>query len=936
MANNNLDNINIDNLKSFNDILRLNTAGMTSYERGQQKLINEEKDQEKKLAKLIDSGEKFGQELIGIGKSLTTGSSSFGPLTKTITLLTSLASGMASKFGSVGKAVGQAIKLAGKVANTTIETFEKTYTGFEKLSQSGLVSSFDEIDDISSSTMITINDLSELLEGQGQILSSWSGTAFNGIQEFKKLSGSLLTSRVDFQLLGITTKELAASQIKYMDYERKITGERQKFDAKHIERFKQYLNNITDISIMTGERREEVQKEIDARQEEASYRIFVGKRTIEQNLADNKLLEVTKFAFGPITEKGIRDLMVGLKQGVIATSDEADVVRQHYGRLGIDILADLQKHINSPLGQVNNVVDTMKRTNVKNVQVIGNQAMMAGDTLDSKVAVELRKGAQFAKLNQKDIEDMIQAGKTKPPTTTDEALARARIDMGDNNLTIQRLSMSIPLVTKSMRLISKAMNSLIKGVFNQVGKNIPELLIVMEDQDNVRDKITDSITELAEYNKRQIKAQEKINARKAAGKSGYFVDKSDKKEIEDTKNLIILENINLRNLEKREKELAAKKLELEILKGYKTEAERSRPNSSSSSQSGGSPSFKGPQKEFFQNIYTAIYSEAKKAGVPNPEAIAMLGATQSALETGYGKSLGGGNNYFGIKDFSNGKMVTINQPFMTYSNMNESAADYVRLLTSNSRYKDVVAAKTASEAIAAQGKSGYATDPDYAKKLSSIYSSAISKENENNQNGQAANSKDYQGLNIGGKYPGEAIAGGSASNNIIALARKFQNMYPGGTFSAFNDTMKRGTTAHKDGLAFDYTLQGVPRGGKISKAMSKEITDFLKNSGASKAIDEYNDPSSQATGGHIHAEVTARTGGIFDGPSTGYLIELHGRERMMIIPDNDGNSNMFYGKKQKQSDKLLANLISMIDSNVDEMINLMNDKISLQERMKSS
>jgi hypothetical protein len=45
---------------------------------------------------------------------------------------------------------------------------------------------------------------------------------------------------------------------------------------------------------------------------------------------------------------------------------------------------------------------------------------------------------------------------------------------------------------------------------------------------------------------------------------------------------------------------------------------------------------------------------------------------------------------------------------------------------------------------------------------------------------------------------------------------------------------------------------------------------------------------------------------------------------------------MFYGKKQKQSDKLLANLISMIDSNVDEMINLMNDKISLQERMKSS
>jgi hypothetical protein len=80
----------------------------------------------------------------------------------------------------------------------------------------------------------------------------------------------------------------------------------------------------------------------------------------------------------------------------------------------------------------------------------------------------------------------------------------------------------------------------------------------------------------------------------------------------------------------------------------------------------------------------------------------------------------------------------------------------------------------------------------------------------------------------------------------------------------------------------------------------------------------------------------AKTGGIFDGPSTGYLIELHGREQVMIIPDNDGNSSMFYGKKPKQSEKLLANLISMIDTNVVEMIDLMNEKISLQERMKSA
>ena len=191
------------------------------------------------------------------------------------------------------------------------------------------------------------------------------------------------------------------------------------------------------------------------------------------------------------------------------------------------------------------------------------------------------------------------------------------------------------------------------------------------------------------------------------------------------------------------------------------------------------------------------------------------------------------------------------------------------------------------------------------------------------------------GKKVGDQY--ESVAGGPASAKIIELARKFQDKYPGGIFTAFNDTLEsHKNTAHGKGLAFDYTLPNVGRGEKIPLEKGKQIESDLIAMGASYALDEYNTKSANATGGHIHAQVTARTGGIFRGPSTGYLIELHGREQVMIIPDNDGNSNMFYGKKQKQSYKLLANLISMIDTNVDEMIDLMNDKISLQERMKSA
>jgi hypothetical protein len=144
---------------------------------------------------------------------------------------------------------------------------------------------------------------------------------------------------------------------------------------------------------------------------------------------------------------------------------------------------------------------------------------------------------------------------------------------------------------------------------------------------------------------------------------------------------------------------------------------------------GGAPS--GTQKEFYNSMYNTLLSEARAQGVPNPEVIAKLGAAQASLETGYGKRQVG-NNYFGIKaqggsgvgaqtqEFIGGKMVTVNDRFRGYGSAQESAADYIKFLRENPRYAGVLGAGNLSEAIAAQGRSGYATDPQYASKLANI------------------------------------------------------------------------------------------------------------------------------------------------------------------------------------------------------------------------
>ena len=138
------------------------------------------------------------------------------------------------------------------------------------------------------------------------------------------------------------------------------------------------------------------------------------------------------------------------------------------------------------------------------------------------------------------------------------------------------------------------------------------------------------------------------------------------------------------------------------------------------------------QKAYWQKMHDALLKSATDKGVLNPEAIASLGADQSSLETGYGKHMVG-NNAFGIKakkgagqvsastqEFENGRMVTKQQNFRAYDKPEDSTNDYVDFLLKNKRYAAVLAAKNSDEAVAAQAKTGYATDPNYGRKLASI------------------------------------------------------------------------------------------------------------------------------------------------------------------------------------------------------------------------
>ncbi|MBC3374788.1 flagellar assembly peptidoglycan hydrolase FlgJ [Pseudomonas sp. SWRI92] len=115
---------------------------------------------------------------------------------------------------------------------------------------------------------------------------------------------------------------------------------------------------------------------------------------------------------------------------------------------------------------------------------------------------------------------------------------------------------------------------------------------------------------------------------------------------------------------------------------------------------------------------------------------------QAALETGWGKSVmrqpdgSSSHNLFGIKasknwtgdsaraitsEFRNGEMVKETAEFRSYASYRDSFHDLVNLLQSNSRYQDVLkSADNPEQFVRELQKAGYATDPNYASKISNI------------------------------------------------------------------------------------------------------------------------------------------------------------------------------------------------------------------------
>lgn len=142
--------------------------------------------------------------------------------------------------------------------------------------------------------------------------------------------------------------------------------------------------------------------------------------------------------------------------------------------------------------------------------------------------------------------------------------------------------------------------------------------------------------------------------------------------------------------------------------------------------------------EFAQAVYPHAKEAAKLIGV-DPKLL----VAQAAHETNWGKKIprhrdgSSSHNLFGIKsssknnkvvtqtkEYRKGKLVKETASFRAYSSFRESFSDYAAMLKRSQRYQKALAkANNPYDFLMNLQKSGYATDPSYAKKIYAVYQS---------------------------------------------------------------------------------------------------------------------------------------------------------------------------------------------------------------------
>ena len=274
-------NISVDELNRLTSLLGGTVTNESTVDQAWIKLIKAIKARKEASQNLKDAAISATRDLIGVADNLSK--------TDRVTLeTTNSVLGMVSSFSSLLDTIPYVGKLlsAGVNALTEVEKFQITqlsdaYTHFEKLSDYGILHTFEDLRNISATTGLSFDDINKVFTKNSETLAKFGKSVVDGTKNFSALVNDSKEISFDFQRIGLSAGEVADMQLRYIERQAKFGKLKDLTDAKNIQGTKDYILLVDQLTKITGKSREEIQKELD--EQAKDVQAVVGLRGLEDS-----------------------------------------------------------------------------------------------------------------------------------------------------------------------------------------------------------------------------------------------------------------------------------------------------------------------------------------------------------------------------------------------------------------------------------------------------------------------------------------------------------------------------------------------------------------------------------------------------------------------------------------------------------------------------
>lgn len=171
----------------------------------------------------------------------------------------------------------------------------KTYDAFTQMAAVGanFGGSIQEMQRSVAETGLTMDQYTNIVKNNAQSMALLGGTTSEGAKRFARLSKDIRTSGIGDELLrmGLTTEEINSGLASFTGTLAKTGALRGMSDTQIAAATGTYLKNLDAVSKLTGQSREELQKQRDERMRDAQMRIMMSKMDAESQANLHALMD---------------------------------------------------------------------------------------------------------------------------------------------------------------------------------------------------------------------------------------------------------------------------------------------------------------------------------------------------------------------------------------------------------------------------------------------------------------------------------------------------------------------------------------------------------------------------------------------------------------------------------------------------------------------